>query len=342
MDLPIRLVEARTAEKLVSVDGAWNQPGLNLSHWPGNTTPPELKRDLSTEVVFAFQKLPQERRAELSRGCVALANNHYDTDGICALFAARHPERALRLERELVDIARAGDFFQLPSERAFQLDVVLNGLVDPDRSPWRDRFAGLDDRARRELVMCAAVDTLDDVVTGDLDRFDVLWRGPLERLRADRAALASCTRDDIAHLDLCVFTARGTRAFDPGRHALFGSTAAGRILAIGERPTGATYRFLIGTSSWFDLVTPRILARPALAELSRRLNALEGSDENSEVAWRHHLDLTPSPELWFGREGQPLFSEHAPCLEPSRLAPAIVRREILEALRANWEFPDDA
>ena len=342
MELPIRLVESRTEELQVSIDGAWNQPGLNLSHWPGNATPLELKRDLSTEIVIAFQKLAPARRDELSRGCTAISNNHYDTDGICALFAARHPERALKIERELIDTARAGDFFQVPSERAFQIDAILTGLVDPERSPWRDRFAGLDDRARRELVMRDAVCVLDDIVTGAVDRFDVLWRGALERLRSDRALLAAGTRDDITHLDLCVFAARGAEAFDPGRHALFGSTSADRILAIGERAGGATYRFLIGTRSWFDLVTPRPLARPSYAQLRHRLNELEGTDATATCAWRSQNDLTPSPELWFGRADAALFSEHASYLEPSRLAPAVVRREVLDALRVTWEFPDDA
>src|SRR5262249_51528808 len=43
MNLPLRMVEGRTSERLLSVDGAWGQPGLNLSHWPGNATPKELK-----------------------------------------------------------------------------------------------------------------------------------------------------------------------------------------------------------------------------------------------------------------------------------------------------------
>lgn len=340
MELPIRLVERASDELQVSVDGAWGQPGLNLSHWPGNATPRELARDLSTEIVLAFDRLPPARRAELAKGCRAITNNHYDTDGLCALFAARHPERALAVESALVDAARAGDFFALPDERAFQVDVVLSGLVDPDRSPWRARFKGTSDLERRTIVARDVVAVLDEILTSDLEPFAELWGAPLERLRLDRAALAAAARDDVQHLDLCVFTARG-ESFDPGRHALFGSTGADRVLAIGERRGGVTYRFLLGTRSWFDLPAPPPLARPELEPLAARLNALEGTPAGDPVAWRAQPTLSPSPELWFGRAQSALFAEHAPELESSRLPPPAVRREIVEALRARWVFPAD-
>lgn len=340
MELPLRLVDRPSTERLLSVDGAWDQPGLNLSHWPGNATPPELKRDLSTEIALAFDRLPHERRTEFARGCVAIANNHYDSDGLCAAFAVRHPARALAIEKQLIDVARTGDFFELPDERSFQIDLVLGGLVDPERSPWRARFAATSDRERREFVMREAVAMLDDVITGDLERFEELWRSELERLRSDRVVLAAANRDDVTHLDLCVFTARSTD-FDPGRHALFGTTNVDRVLAIGAGSVGATYRLVIGTRSWFDLVSRRPLARPSLVTLATRLNELESTSTAGDVGWRHQPTDSPSPELWFGREQPQWFSEHAPFLEQSRLTPAVVRREILEALRAAWTFPED-
>lgn len=341
MELPIRFLESRTDERVVSVDGAWGQPGLNLSHWPGNATPRELRHDLSTGVVLKFQRLPEARRAELERGCTALANNHYDTDGVCALFAARHPARALAVEDALLALARAGDFFALPDERSFQLDRIVTRLVDADESPWAGRFRGLADGARREFVMRELVETFDEFVTGSLEPWADLWRADLERLRADRAALAAASRDEIAHLQLTIWTARDERLFDPGRHALLGGTDSDRVLAIGERRGGATYRLVIGTASWFDLESPRPLPRPALEDLVTRLNALEGTRASDAVAWRCQPTDSPSPELWFGRRDHAFFAEHAPVLEASRLAPNIVRPAVLDALRATWTFPDD-
>src|SRR5882757_7451865 len=141
MDLPIRLLDRVLPERVISVDGAWGQPGLNLSHWPGNTTPSELKHDLSTGIALGFARLDATRRRELASGCVAIANNHYDTDGVCAMFAVRHPALALPRAERLLEAASAGDFFRLPNERAFIVDRVVGGLADAERSPWRDRFS---------------------------------------------------------------------------------------------------------------------------------------------------------------------------------------------------------
>jgi len=107
VDLPIRVLLDAGTEPVLSVDGAWNAPGLNLSHWPGNTTPKELKHDLSTGIALAFARLPEGRQEELAEGCVALANNHFDTDGVCAMFAVRHPELALPRSEELLAAAAA-------------------------------------------------------------------------------------------------------------------------------------------------------------------------------------------------------------------------------------------
>ena len=87
MELPLRIVDGSSPERVISVDGAWGAPGLNLSHWPGNTTPRELKHDLSTGIALNFARLADGRRRELAQGCTAIANNHFDTDGVCAAFA---------------------------------------------------------------------------------------------------------------------------------------------------------------------------------------------------------------------------------------------------------------
>src|SRR5262245_35017088 len=103
MELPIRVSGAGgEAAALLTVDGAWGAPGLNLSHWPGNATPADLRHELSTGSALRFARLAQAEREQRARGCTAIANNHFDTDGACALFAVRHPGRALGLERELL------------------------------------------------------------------------------------------------------------------------------------------------------------------------------------------------------------------------------------------------
>ena len=336
MELPVRISRALPRDAVISVDGAWGAPGLNLSHWPGNTTPRELRHDLSTGSALAFARLAPRRRAELARGCTAIVNNHFDTDGTCALFAVRHPGRALELERELLDAARAGDMFQLPSERAFQVDRVVTLFADRERSPIAEALRGLDDEARFERATLALLDELPALLSGDLERHRALWEQDLERLRADLAALARAGRDELVHLDWSVWTAApGSFAHGdgPARHALFGASGADRALFIEPTAGGTRYRFVIDTLSWFDLPSRTALPRPDLAALARRLDELEGTREADAHAWRAQDPATPSPELWFGAREQELFAERCPSLRASALPAGEVRREIADALR---------
>lgn len=351
MQLPVRILARAGEDRVVSVDGAFDAPGLNLSHWPGNRTPAGLRRDLSTGVALAFARLDGARRAELAAGCVALVNNHYDTDGLCAMFAVRHPREALELEQELLAAAAAGDFFAFPSRESFLVDAIVAGCADPELSPWRDRFEGLSDNERHELCTLELLERLPGILRGDFEPWRSLWEAPLGAVEADRADLSSAARDDLVHLDVTIWTAapgmRSSRAapatelFDPGRHALFGSTDTDRVLVIGETGAGTTCRFVIGTRSWFDPIRERHQPRPDVAALTEELNAAEGRPSDG-AAW-HHQDLAgASPELWFGVEPLPHFEEHAgPCLRASRLDPALVKAKVVEALRACWVFPDE-
>lgn len=340
MELPLVVVAGRSEDRLVSVDGAWDQPGLNLSHWPGNTTPKELRHDLSTGVALAFGRLPPEERARLAAGCRAIANNHFDTDGACAMFALRHPQLALPREGRLLEAAAAGDFYQVPSEEAFALDAVITNLADPDRSPWEARFRGLEARERHEVALREIVQRLPAMLDGGLEEHADLWKPELEALRAGRADLAAASRDEVVHLDLCVWEARPGARFRPGRHALFAGTRADRALAIGRGRTGASYRFVVSTRSWFDLVSREPQPRPDLRALAERLNEAEGTDPTAEVAWRAQEVLNPTPELWFGSSEVEPFAEHSSALRESRLDPPSVRRAVTDTLRACWAFPE--
>ena len=48
----------------------------SLSHWPGNSTPPPLKRDLSTGIALAWAALSPPERERILGPFDRLANNH--------------------------------------------------------------------------------------------------------------------------------------------------------------------------------------------------------------------------------------------------------------------------
>src|SRR5687768_9904863 len=77
----------------ISVDG--NAPAmLNLSHWPGNRTPPQFKHDLSTGSCLIFMHSPE--RLKYLTQATTVTNNHWDTDGACSVFAMCRPVEAFR------------------------------------------------------------------------------------------------------------------------------------------------------------------------------------------------------------------------------------------------------
>lgn len=346
MNLPVRIVGAAPAEPVVCVDGSLGAPGLELSHWPGNRTPARLKAELSTGCALAFARLDDGERTRLAAGATAIVNNHFDTDGLCAVFATRHPQAALAREGALLDAAAAGDFFRVPSEEVLALDALVGRFSEPERSPIAAELAGLDDLGRWNLAEATLLEILPALLDGGLADFRPAWEPVIEATRADLDDLRGAEREEERPLDLTLWraprNARSSRddrasSFDPGRHALFGSTGSDRALVLGSGPDGTTARLVVSTLSWFDLPRPA-LARPDLEALADRLNELEGVAATDECAWRAQPPTNASPELWFGTTGQASFAEHSPCLRPSSLAP----ETILDTLRAGLRTPTRA
>ncbi len=348
MDLPFRIQTEPGDEPVISVDGAFGAPGLELSHWPGNHTPEELRHALSTGIALAFVALPPARQAQLAAGCKAIVTNHFDTDGLCAVWTLLHPTAALARAERLLAAAETGDFFRRPSDEAFVVDALVTALGDPARSPIAASFEGLSDRDRHELCYREGFERLPRWLDGEVEEERDLWQPVQDALHGDIADLERGSRDDLVHLDLSVWTAGhgqtsrrddAGEVFDPGRHALFGSSRADRALVLGPGKRGTTARLVINTTSWFDLPRREPTPRPDLLALAERLNRLEDRPGRREHEWHAQDPSSPAPELWYGRADPPSFAEHNAHLEPSRIPAVEIKHEVVEALRAVWAFP---
>ena len=75
MNLPFRIQTEAGTEPVIAVDGAFDAPGLHLSHWPGNRTPEDLRHELSTGSALRFSALDAAERARRAAGCVAVGGS---------------------------------------------------------------------------------------------------------------------------------------------------------------------------------------------------------------------------------------------------------------------------
>ena len=157
LDLP------STPPWVLSVDGMTPQ-GPNLSHWPGNRTPPEFKADLSTGICLRFAQAPLDRRLQFLDGASLVVNDHYDTDGFLSLLTVLQPEVAIERQDILLEAAATGDFQSFQTRRGFAIDRIVLNLAG-ERSPIRDEFTAASgpgkDFARYRWLLEHAVEILD-------------------------------------------------------------------------------------------------------------------------------------------------------------------------------------
>jgi hypothetical protein len=115
----------------VVVDGSPNDATvLTLTHWPGIGQPAGLAADLSAQMAFKFVRSGESVDADV------VTNNHFDQDGLVALYALIEPDEALRHQDLLIDIAAAGDFATYRYRQAALASMAIATYADPHRSPF--------------------------------------------------------------------------------------------------------------------------------------------------------------------------------------------------------------
>jgi hypothetical protein len=233
---------AAARAEAIACDGLVDGAALHASHWPGNRTPVELKADTSVEIAL---------RA-LERGVpgdAIVTNNHFDADGVLAVFVLLEPEIAARHASLLVAAAEAGDFDEWPADdRGLRLEMAIRALA-AGAAGDRDAYA-------RTLAALPAL-------VADVDARRDLWEQPFHALlaaerRAEEGAVRVSRQGDIA-----IFAHRRAEEELPGpvlaRRAPAGVT---RWLLAFEREGGAfEYRYERPRWAWADTVKrPRIAA----------------------------------------------------------------------------------
>lgn len=301
------------AAATISVDG--DAPGmLQLSHWPGNKTPPQFKHDLSTGICLRFVSSP-ERLTYLARA-TTVTNTHYDTDGVLSAFTLCNPIEALRHADVLLSAALCGDMTLYTTPEGVKLELTLAALTKHPQSPVHsDKFS--DERERRQAQYDFAFELIPKVLEKPDLHYD-WWKDEHRLVHADLRALREeeATLEHFAALDLSVV--------DTPRplHVMAVNTAAwaDRVLTIENCESGAhRFELRLLTFSWFEQPTRGNYPRPSWEPL---LAALQANAPAAPGKWVADDLGKPSPRL--------AFVDASGRLAESDADPALVRRLVVD------------
>ena len=290
--------ERLDAVPFLCVDGVV-ESGVNVSHWPGNRTPPHLKADTSTEMALKLARDPG--RAVWLQGVSIVTNNHFDTDGLLSVFAALRPEEALRHEKELIQAARTGDFGEWTTPEAFKFDAVVTAYDDERRSPIASEIRGRPEHERYQIVYDRLLSALPELLTGAAAHQE-MWSARLQ------AYMRSMMRmKDVARI----------REHEPARltvietgepldeMARFNVARHHRVLTATRTADGFVYEMAFQIFSWFETVTPPRGGRFDLTDAGHELDRLEtggagrwtytGDDSLESRLYRAAADGSPVP-----------------------------------------------
>ncbi len=298
--------DAMQSVRKISVDGLVPN-SFHLSHWAGNETPAALKADTSTEIALNFISDPHYK--SLFPNANVLTNNHFDTDGLLAVFALLYPEKAEPLAKTLIETSEACDFSSFSSENGVQLNILIDQICHAEASPFRNKwraFSGPKDSIYYKILL----QELPDLIKRKDDYSD-LWRGKFDKIVAsmtlfEKRAIWVEEFNDVS-LTVVVDDAK------PAPQAIDYYCKGDIFLIIQERSGRYNYELSYRYYSWADTVRrPPILKIPTthLAEYLNR-NEKEGHGKWRSTTKGQPFDST-TVLSFTDNKGAPCFSGISP------------------------------
>ena len=278
----------------IIVDGAGQEDTvLTLSHWPGSGSPEQFRADTSTEMAIKYLQTPGAPE-QYAPGVRVVSNNHFDEDGLCAVWAMLHPKRAAKRKKLLVDVATAGDFSTYRRPQAAKIVFTIRSYADPEISPVADRLSDDDSTgsARYKAMLRLLEDFMDDT-----DLYGPYWDDEWSAMLKSKTAMVmgEVELHEVPHVDLAV--AQAPEALHP--MVLYNNTERLRVLTA---LPGGRYELRYRYESWVQFASRPVMPRVDLEPLLPRLQELE----TEEVTWTFGglAAITPSLQP-LGPDGQP-------------------------------------
>ncbi|MCC7384323.1 MAG: hypothetical protein IT384_20930 [Deltaproteobacteria bacterium] len=233
-------------------DGLVPGAELDLSHWRHNKTPAHLKRDTSVEIALAFLEERSAHDLEIA------TNNHFDADGVLAIWTLLRPELAQQHRSVIVAAAEHGDFDLWPTdERGIWLEIAISSLAKRhgERTAYTEVLRAL------------------DALIPNLERHESLWGESYQALvsRTSEIERGRVRIEPIGPIGVVVHESGAPEL--PGalraRHAPEGIERW--LLAFADGAGRYSYRYELPGWSWADTVTRPRLTMPRRGPIRRAL-----------------------------------------------------------------------
>ncbi len=304
----------------VIVDGAAQADTvLTLSHWPGSSSPPAFRADTSTEIVLNYLSIPTASK-QYAPGVRVVSNNHFDEDGLCAVWAMLYPKLALKQRDLLIDVATAGDFNTYRRPQAAKVVFTIRSYSNPLSSPLAARLQEDDGSgSSRYLALLPLLARFLD----EIERFEVYWNPEWSAMLRSKTALVTGQVElrEVPHVDLAVVQA--PEALHP--MVLYNHTQRLRVLTA---LPGGYYCLRYRYESWVQFVSRPVMPRVDLTPLLPRLQDLE----RSGARWAFDGNAAPTPAL------QPLAPDGQPA--PSSLSLETLLNEVITFYQQEQNKPE--
>jgi len=260
---------------------------LELSHWPGNKTPNEIKADTSAEICIKFLQSDlwdQYRNIDT----VSVSNDHYDVDGLLSLWSLIYPNEALEKSNLIIDTATCGDFDKFTTHEAVKINMALDFLEARYTQP---RIAS-SNWSTEQITQFIYSNLLDEVnvLLDDIENYQPLWHKSFDIFEKDRQLFdaGKFTIVENSYLDYAVVN--GPKHLHP--YLVNAATNCSLIVSSQDnRDLFSYYRY----ESFVEMISRKVNPRIYQASLIYDLNEIE----KSHGTWASEDIVTAHPRLKF-------------------------------------------
>ncbi|MEM7122906.1 MAG: DUF6687 family protein [Pseudomonadota bacterium] len=285
MTLPVHhryvpYAEAAKVDNIVVDGGANEHTALALSHWPKSGTPNALKADTSVEIVYRYLD-----DASAHKPVEVVTNDHFDEDGLIALFVIIDPETALANRELLCDASHAGDFATYRSRQAARIAFTFAALANKETSTLPPEAFPDDYMALCAELYTRLIPMVADVAV-NTDDYRSLWQAEEALLDDSEAGIerGEIKLEEHKDADLVVvripatWRERPAHQFTQDRQvlchpmAIHNRTPCNRVATVCGQRLWFGYRY----ESWVQKVNDPPPARRDLKALAETLTAMEG------------------------------------------------------------------